>query len=82
MRFEFLVRAGIDSVSINPDAAVFTCKLVASIEQRIMLEKALGQVKTDPDWDLPTLTKSRVFKILDLPASSSFFNSSFFPLIK
>ncbi|MEM2051047.1 MAG: hypothetical protein QXO76_03120 [Thermoproteota archaeon] len=25
---EFLVRAGIDSVSINPDAAVFTCKLV------------------------------------------------------
>jgi len=31
---EFLVRAGIDSVSINPDAAVFTRKLVASIEQR------------------------------------------------
>ncbi|MEM2087515.1 MAG: phosphoenolpyruvate synthase [Thermoproteota archaeon] len=50
---EFLVRAGIDSVSINPDAAVFTRKLVASIEQRIMLEKALGQVKVDPDWDLP-----------------------------
>ncbi len=50
---EFLVRAGIDSISINPDAAVFTRKLVASVEQRIMLEKALGQVKTDPDWDLP-----------------------------
>ncbi len=47
---EFLVRAGIDSISVNPDAAVFTRKLVASIEQRIMLEKALGQV--DPDWDL------------------------------
>ena len=42
---ELLVRAGIDSVSISPDAAVFTRKLVASIEQRIMLEKALGQVK-------------------------------------
>jgi len=28
---------------------VFACKLVASIEQRIMLEKALGQVKLDPD---------------------------------
>jgi hypothetical protein len=40
-------------VSINPDAAVFTRKLVASIEQRIMLEKALGKVKVDPDWDLP-----------------------------
>jgi len=50
---EFLVRCGIDSISVNPDAAVFTRKLVASIEQRIMLEKALGQVKTDPDWDLP-----------------------------
>ncbi|MEM3648897.1 MAG: phosphoenolpyruvate synthase [Thermoproteota archaeon] len=50
---EFLVRAGIDSISINPDAAVFTRKLVASIEQRIMLEKALGKVKLDPDWDLP-----------------------------
>ncbi len=45
---EFLIRAGIDSVSINPDAAVFTRKLVASIERRIMLEKALGQV--DPVW--------------------------------
>jgi len=32
---------------------VFGCKLVASIEQRIMLEKALGQVKLDADWDLP-----------------------------
>lgn len=37
-------------VSINPDAAVFTRKLVVSVEQRIMLEKALGQVKVDPDW--------------------------------
>jgi hypothetical protein len=27
--------------SINPDAAVFTRKLVTSIEQRIMLEKVL-----------------------------------------
>lgn len=48
-----MVRTGIDSVSINPDAAVFTRKLVASIEQGIMLEKALGQVKVDLDWDLP-----------------------------
>jgi len=46
---ELIVRAGINSISINPDAAVFTRKLVASIEQRIMLEKALGQVKVDPD---------------------------------
>jgi pyruvate,water dikinase len=50
---EFLVRAGIGSVSINSDAVVLTCKLVASIEQRIILEKALGKVKADPNWDLP-----------------------------
>jgi len=37
----------------NPNAAVFTRKPVASLEQRILLEKALGQVKIDPDWDLP-----------------------------
>jgi len=48
-----LVRAGINSVSINPDATVFARKLVASIEQRITLEKALGKVKLDPDWDIP-----------------------------
>lgn len=47
------MRASIDSVSINPDATVFTEKLVTSVEQRTMLEKALGQVKVDPDWDLP-----------------------------
>lgn len=60
---EFLVRAGIDSVSINPDAAVFTRKLVASIEQRIMLERALGQVKIDPDWDLPNPDEEKIFLI-------------------
>ncbi|MEM2940024.1 MAG: hypothetical protein QW304_00510 [Thermoproteota archaeon] len=40
-------------MSSNPDTTVFTRKLVASIEQRIMLVKALSQVKVDPDWDLP-----------------------------
>jgi pyruvate,water dikinase len=39
---EFLVRCGIDSMSLNPDTAVATRKLVASIEQKILLEKALG----------------------------------------
>ena len=66
---EFLVRCGIDSISINPDAAVFARKLVASVEQRIMLEKALGQVKTDPDWDLPDPddpTQIRIRKFLKI----------------
>ncbi|MEM1938371.1 MAG: pyruvate, water dikinase [Acidilobaceae archaeon] len=36
---EFLVREGIDSVSVNPDAVISTRRLVASIENKIMLEK-------------------------------------------
>jgi len=57
---EFLVRAGIDSISVNPDAVVATKQLVASIEQKIILEKlaeqherALGRVAQRPksDWE-------------------------------
>jgi pyruvate,water dikinase len=36
---EFLVKVGIDSISVNNDAVVATRKLVASIEQKIILEK-------------------------------------------
>jgi len=36
---EFLVRCGIDSISVNADAVVSTRQLVASIEQKILLEK-------------------------------------------
>ncbi|MCS7128334.1 MAG: phosphoenolpyruvate synthase [Sulfolobales archaeon] len=36
---EFLVEAGIDSISVNPDAVVSTRRLVASIERKIMLKK-------------------------------------------
>ena len=36
---EFLVRCGIDSVSVNADAVVRTRQLVASIEQKILLER-------------------------------------------
>ncbi|MEB3844918.1 MAG: pyruvate, water dikinase [Desulfurococcales archaeon] len=38
---EFLVRSGIDSISVNPDAVVRTRRLVASIERRVMLEKLM-----------------------------------------
>jgi len=37
---EFLVRCGIDSISVSNDAVVRTRQLVASIEQKILLEKA------------------------------------------
>ncbi|MDD1746624.1 MAG: phosphoenolpyruvate synthase [Methanomassiliicoccales archaeon] len=35
---EFLVRCGIDSISLNPDTVVKTISMVASVEQRIILE--------------------------------------------
>jgi pyruvate,water dikinase len=35
---EFLVRAGIDSISLNPDTVINTIGMVASTEQRIILE--------------------------------------------
>ena len=36
---EFLVNEGIDSISVNPDTVHYTRKLVASVEQRILLNK-------------------------------------------
>jgi pyruvate,water dikinase len=40
---EFLVRAGIDSISVNNDAIVATRKHVASVEQKIILERLAEQ---------------------------------------
>ena len=40
---EFLVRSGIDSISVNPDAVKSTVHWVAQIEQRIILDKATGR---------------------------------------
>ncbi len=58
---EFLVRAGIDSISVNADAVVSTRKLVASLEQKIVLEdlaelrgklsgRSSGKPKQDWEW--------------------------------
>ncbi len=57
---EFLVRAGIDSISVNNDAVVATRKHVASVEQKIILERLAEQAaiargqplkKPVPDWE-------------------------------
>lgn len=40
---EFLIKSGIDSMSINPDTVKFTKKLAAQIEQRIMLDALTGR---------------------------------------
>lgn len=50
---EFLVRSGIDSISVNPDKVKFTKKMVAQVEQRIMLDALTGRgriVDTDLTW--------------------------------
>jgi pyruvate, water dikinase len=56
---EFLVRAGIDSISVNNDAVTQTRKNIASVEQKIVLERLAEQAalaagrplkKPVPDW--------------------------------
>ncbi len=39
---EFLVKNGIDSMSVNPDTVDYTRRLVATVEQRIILNKIRG----------------------------------------
>ncbi|NMA86966.1 MAG: phosphoenolpyruvate synthase [Tissierellia bacterium] len=39
---EFLVQEGIDSISVNPDTVGYTRRLVASVEQKIILNKLRG----------------------------------------
>ncbi len=46
---EFLVKSGIDSMSVNPDTVKFTKKLVAQLEQRIMLDAATGRGRKDTE---------------------------------
>jgi pyruvate,water dikinase len=57
---EFLVRCGIDSISVNADAVINTRKLVASLEQKMLLEqlaelreRSKGQAEQKPkqDWE-------------------------------
>lgn len=36
---EFLVQQGIDSMSVNPDTVAYTRRLVAGVEQRMILKK-------------------------------------------
>lgn len=41
---EFMIRCGCTSISVNPDVAVASRRMVAMVEQKIQLEKALGIV--------------------------------------
>ncbi|HDD43587.1 MAG TPA: hypothetical protein ENG63_01820, partial [Candidatus Desulfofervidus auxilii] len=42
---EFLVRMGATSISVNPDAVIEARRMVAMIEQRILMEKATGKYR-------------------------------------
>lgn len=46
---EFLVKSGIDSLSVNPDAVKATRKMVAQVEQRVMLDKLTGRGLADKE---------------------------------
>ena len=46
---EFLIKSGIDSLSVNPDAVKATRKMVAQVEQRIMLDKLTGRGMADKE---------------------------------
>ena len=51
---EFLIKSGIDSVSVSPDVVASTRKLVAMVEQRLMLDKTTGKgLAEDTDLDIP-----------------------------
>jgi pyruvate,water dikinase len=41
---EFLVKSGIDSISVNPDVIVHTRRMVAQVEQRVCLDAARGHM--------------------------------------
>ncbi len=49
---EFLVRCGIDSISVNNDALITTRRLVASIEQKILLEHSTASQKITSEFNL------------------------------
>lgn len=46
---EFLVKSGIDSISVNPDAVKATKKMVAQLEQRIMLDALTGRGRAETE---------------------------------
>jgi len=56
---DFLVQAGIDSISVNPDAVVSVRKRVASVEQRLLMDKLTGRgLREDEDLDIPCTCES------------------------
>jgi len=56
---EFLVRCGIDSISVNADAVVHTRQRVASIEQKILLNQLAEMRKQSTEYAAKRFKKNR-----------------------
>ncbi len=54
---DFLVRADIDDISVNPDVALHVREVVASVEKRIELESALNIKRKYNDVNYPQVTR-------------------------
>ncbi len=46
---EFLIKSGIDSISVNPDAVKATKKMAAQIEQRMMMDALTGRGRQETE---------------------------------
>ena len=46
---ESLVRSGIDSISANPDMVIYTRKVIAGVERKVILERYIEQAKDGKD---------------------------------
>lgn len=46
---EFLVKSGIDSISVNPDAVKSTKRMVAQVEQRLMMDALTGRGRQETE---------------------------------
>ena len=46
---EFLVKSGIDSISVNPDAVISTRKNIAQIEQRMVIDSLTGKGRAETE---------------------------------
>ena len=63
---EFLIKSGIDSISVNPDTVKFTKKLVAQVEQRVMLDALTGRGRKEVeelDWKYMNLIAIKAKKL-------------------
>jgi pyruvate,water dikinase len=68
---EFLVRNGVDSISVNPDVVYKTKQLISSVEKKILLEAARHEVKDEAEIVTPVEREPEVEQTFDNSSSYS-----------